>query len=117
MSILLGGCWSRPPILERWAGLEIATLTLERDDPKVVESFYFSEQNRLVLVGTTKGISGPAVAWRIRGEWLEIDTNNNGTFQKRMRPIRVMKERIVVESPKRTKRVYKYSRTVWYPTG
>ena len=48
------------------------------------------------------------VAWRVRGEWLEIDTGNNGTFQTRMRPLGVTKDGgIVIESATGKKSVWR----------
>jgi hypothetical protein len=102
VSILLGACASLPPILQRWAGLQIATGALSRDDPAVSEVYYFS-QDGLVGVGS-KGIR---VSWRVRGEWLEIDTTNNGTFQTRLRAITATNDRIVAESRSGEKSVWK----------
>lgn len=110
VSILLKGCASLPPILQRWAGLEIATLTLLRDDPKISESYSFSEQG-LAEMQPKKGayLPGPTVSWRVRGEWLEIDTNNDGTFQTRLRAITITPERIVAEDPTGKKSVWRYT--------
>lgn len=120
VSMFLEGCSSVPPFLERWAGLEMDQLALECVDPKITESFYFFvEPDRMVLVKVTPGgyIPGPAVSWRIREGWLEIDTSNDGTFQKRMRPVAVKKDRISVEDPTGKRRVYQYSRSHWLPTS
>lgn len=105
LSILLAGCSSLPPILERWGGLEIATLLLLRDDPEVSESFDFNE-------GGLVGVRGKDVdvSWRVRGEWLEIDSNNDGTFQTRLRALTVTPERIVTETPAGKKSVWRYTR-------
>jgi hypothetical protein len=97
VAILLNGCSSLPPVLQRWGGLEIATTNLQRDDSNANESFYFSEDG-LVQVHPKAG-EARAVAWRVRGMWLEIDTTNDGTFQTRMRAIAVTNGRIVAESP------------------
>lgn len=105
MSILLGGCASLPPILQRWAGLDIATFSLMRDDSNVRESFLFS-QDGLTEVGDTHRY----VSWRVRGAWLEIDTNNDGTFQTRLRAITITPERIVAENPAGKKSVWRYTR-------
>jgi hypothetical protein len=104
VAILLEGCSSLPPILERWGGLEIATFMLLPDNPKAGESFDFHQDG---LVGV--GGKDSDVSWRVRGEWLEIDTNNDGTFQTRMRAITVTKERIVAESPTGKKSVWRYT--------
>lgn len=108
--ILLDGCASLPPILQRWAGLEIATVTLVRDDSKVSESYSFSEEG-LAEMEPTKGgyLPGPEVSWRVRGEWLEIDTTNDGTFQTRLRAVAVKNERIVAESPAGKKSMWHYT--------
>ena len=108
--MLLDGCASLPPILQRWAGLEIATVTLHRGDAKLSESYAFSEDG-LVEMQPKKGdyLPGPKVAWRVRGEWLEIDTANDGTFQTRMRPLTVTSERIIAENPKGKKSVWDYT--------
>jgi hypothetical protein len=87
--------------------LEIATVSLHRDDPKADESLYFSDDG-LVQVNP-KTSDWPAVAWRVRGEWLEIDTNNDGTFQTRMRAITATKEKIVAQSPTGKKSVWSYT--------
>jgi hypothetical protein len=110
LAILLEGCLSLPPVLQRWAGLEIATTNLQREDSKSGESFYFSE-NGLVQVHPSVS-DAPAVAWRVRGEWLEIDTANNGTFQTRMRAITVTDGRIVAESATGKKSVWRKDRVV-----
>jgi hypothetical protein len=106
LSILLEGCSSLPPILQRWGGLEIATLMLLPEDPKVGESFDFHQDG---LVGV--GGKDSDVSWRVRGEWLEIDTNNDGRFQTRMRAITIMPERIVTESPAGKKSVWRKTST------
>jgi hypothetical protein len=108
VAILLEGCSSLPPVLQRWAGLEIATTNLQRDDFKANESFYFSEDG-LVQVHPTVS-NAPAVAWRVRGVWLEIDTTNDGTFQTRMRAIAVKDGRIVAQSPTGKKSVWRPDR-------
>lgn len=112
VSMLLDGCASLPPILQRWAGLEIATLTLFRDDPRITEAYYFSEQGLAELqVPAGQPVPSSKVLWRVRGEWLEIDTTNDGTFQKRMRAIAIDRtnERIVAESPAGKRGVWRYS--------
>jgi hypothetical protein len=110
VAILLDGCASLPPILQRWAGLEIATVTLTQDHGKISESYAFSEDG-LVEMDPKKGhpLPGPKVTWRVRGEWLEIDTANDGTFQTRMRPLTVTNERIIAENPKGKKSVWGYT--------
>lgn len=108
--ILLDGCASLPPILQRWAGLEIATVTLVRDDSKISESYSFSEEG-LAEMEPEKGgyLPGPEVSWRVRGEWLEIDTTNDSTFQTRMRALTVKDARIVAESPAGKKSAWHYT--------
>lgn len=105
VSILLEGCSSLPPILERWGGLEIATLMLWRDDVKVSETLDFSQDGLVGVQGQDIEVS-----WRVRGQWLEIDTNNDSTFQTRMRALSVTPERIVTETPAGKKSVWRYTR-------
>lgn len=111
--VFLGGCSSLPPILQRWAGLDIATLTLIRDDhSKIPESYSFSEQG-LAEMRAPEGTSlpGPSARWRVHGEWLEIDTANDGTFETRMRAIShdVANQRIVVVSATGKKSKWRYT--------
>jgi hypothetical protein len=109
-AMLFEGCSSLPPILQRWAGLEIATVTLIRDNAKVSESYAFSEDGRVEMEAKKgESLPGPIVAWRVRGEWLEIDTANDGTFQTRMRPLTLTNERIIAENPKGKKSVWRYT--------
>ena len=114
--ISLGGCAAVPSHSAGvWAGLEMDGLTLERHGPGINEWFNF-HQGGLALVSFAKRpgyIPGPAIPWRIRGEWLEIDTRHDGSFHKRMRAIKVTKDQIVVESPAGTRSVYKHSKTKW----
>jgi hypothetical protein len=109
--LLLDGCSSLPPILQRWAGLEIATVTLHRSDTKVSDLYYAFSEDGLVEMPPKKGayLPGPKVLWKVRGEWLEIDTTHDGTFQTRMRPLKVTSERIVAESPEGKKSVWDYT--------
>lgn len=110
VAIFLEGCSSLPPVLQRWGGLEIATTNLSREDSKTGESFYFSEDG---LVEVHPNVSDErSVAWRVRGEWLEIDTANDGTFQTRMRAITATNGRIVAESPTGKKSVWRKDRVV-----
>ena len=110
VAILLEGCSSLPPVLQRWGGSEIATTNLSREDSKTNESFYFSEDG---LVQVNPQVSDErSVAWRVRGEWLEIDTANDGTFQTRMRAITATNGRIVAESPTGKKSVWRKDRVV-----
>jgi hypothetical protein len=90
--------------------LEIATVTLVRDDSKISETYSFSEQG-LAQMQAKKGsyLPGPAVSWRVRGEWLEIDTTNDGTFQTRLRALTVKNEWIVAENPEGKKSVWRYT--------
>jgi hypothetical protein len=77
--------------------LEVATTTLYGEGPNADESLAFS-QDGLVAVNA-KSSDTPRVQWRVRGPWLEIDTANDGTFQRRMRAIEVRKDRISAVSP------------------
>jgi hypothetical protein len=99
----VSGCSSLPPILQRWGGLEIATTDLRREGGS--ESFYFSDDG-LVEVHP-QIIDAPKVRWRVRKEWLEIDTANNGTFQMRMRALAVTHGRVVTESPTGKKTIWR----------
>ena len=108
IAILFGGCASLPPILHRWADLEIATANLLREDSNTDETLYFSQDGRVDLGPQ----DGPRVSWRVREAWLEIDTANNGTFQTRMRAIEVTKDRIVALSPTGKRSVWRNSGVV-----
>jgi hypothetical protein len=107
ISILLGGCATLPPILERWADLEIATATLYREDSKTNESLGFDQDGRVAV--NWKSSDTPRVRWRVRGPWLEIDTDNDGGFRMRLRALTWTKDRIVAESPTG-------KRSVWTPS-
>jgi hypothetical protein len=107
ISILLGGCASVPPILQRWADLEIATANLLREDSNTGETLYFSQDGGVQVFPQRS--DAPSVRWRVRGAWLEIDTANDGTFQMRMRATEVTKNRIVVVSPTGKRSVWRVS--------
>ena len=77
----LAACSSLPPILQRWGGLEIATTDLRREDR--AESLYFSQDGTVEVHPSVTGAA--RISWRVRGQWLEIDTTTDGTYQTRMR--------------------------------
>lgn len=108
--ILLSGCASLPPILERWADLEIATTGLTREDSKTEESLQFYQDGRVQV--SSKGSETPRVAWRVRGAWLEIDTNNDGTYKMRLRALTWTNDRIVAVSPTGKRSVWRVDRVV-----
>jgi len=108
ISIALDGCSTLPPILQRWADLEIATAILQREDSKADESLYFSEDGRVRV--SPKSSDRPAVRWRVRGAWLEIDSKGDGTFQMRLRAITATKDRVVAEGPTGEKSVWRVIR-------
>jgi hypothetical protein len=85
ISILLGGCATLPPILERWADLEIATTTLYREDTKTRDWLSFSEDGRVAV--KWDGVETENLRWRVRGAWLEMDTANDGTYKLRLRAV------------------------------
>ncbi len=109
-SVLIGGCATLPPILQRWADLEIATATLHREDSKTNESLSFYEDGRAEV--NWKSSDTPKVRWRVRGPWLEIDTENNGGFKMRLRALTWTKDRIVAESPTSERSVWRIDRVV-----
>ena len=88
--------------------MEIATAILEREDSKADESLYFSEDG-LVRV-SPKTSDWPAVPWRVRGAWLEIDSKSDGTFPMRLRAITATKDRIEAEDPRGKKSVWRIIR-------
>ena len=90
----LAGCSSLPPILQRWGGLEIATTHLRRQDGG--KSLYFSQDGSVEVHPSVTDAA--RVSWRVRGQWLEIDTTNDGTFQTRMRVLAVTSEEVVSET-------------------
>ena len=89
--------------------MEIASFTLSREND---ESYSFSDEG-LAELPTAKGhpLPGPKVPWRVRGEWLDIDTANDGSFKRRLRAIAIDKEHewIVAESPEGKKTVWWYT--------
>src|SRR4051794_5339182 len=87
------GCSSLPPILQRWGGLEIATTDLRREDR--AESLYFSQDGKVEVHPSMTGAA--RVSWRVRGQWLEIDTTRDGTYQTRMRALAVKRDQVVTE--------------------
>jgi len=110
VSVLIGGCATLPPILQRWADLEIATTHLLGEESNTGEILYFSQDGRVHV--SPRRSDAPSVPWRVRGAWLEIDTANNGTFQTRMRALEVTKDRIVAVSPTGKRSVWRVSRVV-----
>lgn len=109
-SVLIGGCATLPPILQRWADLEVATTTLYGEGPNADESLAF-DQDGLVAVNA-KSSDTPRVQWRVRGPWLEIDTNNDGGFKMRLRALTWTKDRIVAESPTGKRSVWRPARVI-----
>ena len=111
VAMLSGGCSTLPPVLQRWADLEIATTNLIREDSKAGEAFYFSQDGRVRVFPNND--DAPAVSWRVRGEWLEIETKNDGTFQTRMRALSIAKDGLIVaESPTRKKSLWRKDRVI-----
>lgn len=110
IAVLLSGCANLPPIVERWADLEIATQTLDRDRGKTTESLAFS-QNGLVDV-RWDGKDTNRVRWRVRGAWLEIDTENNGSYNLRLRALTWTREQVVAETPDGKRSVWRTLRVV-----
>ena len=108
-SILLGGCASLPPFLQRWGDIDISTASLSREDSKVSEGFFFHQDG---LVRVYHGNNEATVRWRVRGAWLEIDTTNDRTFQTRLRAVSFTKDRIVAESPNRKRSVWRIDRVI-----
>ena len=108
---LFFGCASAPQHPVVWAGLKMNGLTLDLEDPKIKEWLNFSGDGVVAAtVGQRNGyVAGPAFEWRITGEWLEIDTAGDRKFAHRIRPVKVMKRRIIVEDPTGSRSVYKYS--------
>jgi hypothetical protein len=113
ISIMLGGCASLPPILQRWADLEIATQNLHREDSTTNESLYFYEYGQVgrVEVGPAAE-NAAAVPWRVRGPWLEIDTANDGTYRMRLRALTWTKDRVVALNPAGKKSVWRIDHVV-----
>ncbi len=109
----VAGCSSLPPILQRWGGLEIATTDLHRKGGD--ESLYFSEDGSVQVHPSVTGAA--RVSWRVRGQWLEIDTTNDGTFQTRMRALAVTKDQVVAESPTRKRTVWRKDEVEFYRAG
>src|SRR5215212_8477594 len=97
ISILLIGCASLPPFLQRWADLDVSTTSLTREDSKTGEGFYFY-QDGFVDVSPSRD-NAPRVRWRVRGAWLEVDTANDGTFRERWRALSSVDGRVVAVSP------------------
>ena len=110
ISLLLGGCATLPPFLQRWADLDISTSSLTREDSKTSEGFYFY-QDGFVDVSLSRD-DALRVRWRVRGAWLEIDTANDRTFQTRMRAVSFTKDRIVAVSPTGKRSVWNKDRVI-----
>ena len=105
ISILFGGCASLPPILQRWADLEIATQALYRQDTKTNDWLCFSEDGRVDV--KCHGVETENVRWRVRGAWLEMDTANDGTYKLRLRAVSWTKDQIVAVSPEGKRSVWR----------
>lgn len=112
-SILLGGCASLPPIMQRWADLEIARFTIVREDSRPRESYLFTDDGLAQLPVAPGQILQDArkVLWRVRGAWLEIDTSNDGTFKTRLRVVGIdpTNQRLMAESPSGKRSVWGYT--------
>lgn len=113
ISILLSGCASPPPILERWADLEIATSGLTREDSKTNEALSFHQYGQVGLAEVSpRTDDAPAVRWRVRGPWLEIDADNDGTYKMRLRAVTWTKDRVVAASPTGKRSVWRVDHAV-----
>jgi hypothetical protein len=110
ISILLGGCASLPPILQRWADLEIATAHLMRQGSKTNEQLLFYQDGTAEV--SWIGSDTTRVRWRVRGAWLEIDTKNDRTYKMRLRALTWTKGRIVAVSPTGERSVWRDDRAV-----
>jgi hypothetical protein len=113
VSILLEGCASLPPIMQRWADLDIARFTISREDSRPEESYLFTEGGLAQLPVAPGQILQNArkVPWRVRGPWLEIDTSNDGTFKTRLRVVGMdpVNQRLMAESPSGKRSVWGYT--------
>ena len=111
--ICLEGCASLPPIMQRWADLEIARFTITREDSRTEESYLFTDDGRAQLPVAPGQILQDArkVLWRVRGAWLEIDTSNDGTFKTRLRVVGIdpTNQRLMAESPSGKRSVWGYT--------
>jgi hypothetical protein len=94
--------------LARWADLEIATATLYREDSKTNESLAFDQDGRVAVIW--KSSVTPRVRWRVRGPWLEIDTQKDGSSKMRLRAVTWTMDQIVAESPTGEKTVWRIIR-------
>ena len=112
LSVLLEGC-ALPPIMQRWADLDIARFTIERVDSRTEESYLFTEDGLAQLPVAPGEILQNArkVPWRVRGPWLEIDTSTDGTFMTRLRVLAIdpAAQRLMVESPSGKRSVWGYT--------
>jgi len=110
--ISLEGCASLPPIMQRWADLEIARFSIVREDSRPRES-YFTDDGLAQLPVAPGQILQDArkVPWRVRGAWLEIDTSNDGTFKTRLRVVAIAPatQRLLAESPSGKRSVWGYT--------
>ena len=109
-SILLEGCVTLPPMLQRWADLDISTAHLHRVDADTHEAFLFS-QDGLVEVHASRD-NAPRACWRVRGAWLEVDTANDGSFRTRWRALSTVDGRIVAVSPAGKRSVWRKDRVI-----
>ena len=113
VSIMLGGCASLPPILERWADLEIATASLSREDSKTNEQLSFYQYGQFGRVEVSpRAADAPPDRWRVRGAWLEIDTGSDGTYKMRLRALTWTKNRVVAVDPAGKRSVWRDDRVV-----
>ena len=111
--ICLEGCASLPPIMQRWADLEIARFSIVREDSRPRESYLFTDDGLAQLPVPLGQVLQDArkVLWRVRGAWLEIDTSNDGTFKTRLRVVAIdpTTQRLMAESPSGKRSVWGYT--------
>lgn len=111
--ISLEGCASVPPIMQRWADLEIARFSIHREDSRTKESYLFTDDGLAQLPVPLGQILQDArkVPWRVRGAWLEIDTSNDGTFKTRLRVVAIdpATQRLIAENPSGKRSVWGYT--------
>jgi hypothetical protein len=113
ISILLEGCASLPPILQRWADQDIATASLYREDSKTGETLSFYQYGQVGLVEVSPPANdAPPVPWRVRGAWLEIDAKNDASYQMRLRAVAWTKDQVIAEDPTGRRTVWRISRVV-----
>jgi hypothetical protein len=98
-----------------WAGLTMNGLTMDLQDRHYTECLYFNGAGGVAATGGAKDgpfggyLAATGYVWRVRGDWLEFMISRDKPF-RRLRAIRVSKNRLIARTGDGEIAVYKIKR-------